>query len=99
MPSPFSVPRPLAIAATDGQPVSFDLVLAFPFVGVDGCPLDGVTVDMRTQALPVGAAEHSQADLPTLPTDSASGWGTVVFIRPVPRALLALRRGGSAGSR
>jgi len=68
---------------TDGQPVSFDLILAFPFVGVDGCPLDGVTVDMRTQALPLGAAEHSQADLPAFSTDSTDNWGAVAFIRPM----------------
>ena len=43
---------------------------------------------MWAQAFPVGAAEHSQADLPTLPTDSASGWETVIFIRPVSPGLV-----------
>jgi len=80
---PVVIPCPFPVSVTDGLSVSFDLAVAFPSVGVDGCLLEGVPVDMRAQAFPVGAAEHPQADLPTLPTDSASGWETVVFIRSV----------------
>ncbi len=81
---PVVIPCPFPVSVTGSQSVSFDLSVAFPSIGVDGCLLEGVPVDMWAQAFPVGAAEHSQADLPALPTNSADNWGTVVFIRSVP---------------
>ena len=80
---PILVPRPFPIAVADGLSVSFDLVVSLPFVGVDRCKIRGVSMDMWTQALPIGAAKHSQAHLSALSTDGADNWGAIVLIRPV----------------
>jgi len=80
---PILVSCPLAITVTDGLSVSFDLAVAFPFVGVDRCMVEGASMNMRTQALSIGTAEHPQAHLSTLSTDSADDWGAVVLIRSV----------------
>lgn len=58
------VPRPLTIAMAGSPSVSFNLVVAFPPVGVYRCVVEGTSMDMWTQALPVGAAKHSQTHRP-----------------------------------
>ena len=68
---------------TNGLSISVDLIVAFPFVGIDRCFGSRTAVNVRAKALPVRAAKHLQAHLPARSANGTDNWGAVVFIRSV----------------
>ena len=69
------------------------MVIALPFIGIDGDPGLGEGVDMSFQGLLIGVMDQPQPDLTALAANRAHDWRTIIVIS----AVTALFIGPSAG--